>query len=73
MSVVRPRAAIGRRSGAQEETDVIRSSARMPDGLEHVERHAWSALSALSAQTGPTGLYDGTTANAAGRAYREVS
>lgn len=54
----------------QEETDFINSSTRMLDGLDYVERYAWFTLSTT---TSPTGLYDGTTANAAGRAYREAS
>ncbi|NJP75668.1 hypothetical protein HCJ99_33870, partial [Streptomyces sp. C1-2] len=51
------------------ERDFIISSTQMLDGLDFVERYAWFTL---STQTSPTGLYDGTTANAAGRAYREA-
>jgi hypothetical protein len=54
----------------QQETDFIRASTQMLDGLGFVERYAWFTL---STQTSPTGLYDGTTANAAGQAYREAS
>ncbi|WP_234016857.1 glycosyl hydrolase [Streptomyces sp. LaPpAH-108] len=53
----------------RQETDFITSSTRMLDGLDFVERYAWFTL---STRTSPTGLYDGTTANAAGRAYREA-
>ncbi|WP_405465956.1 glycosyl hydrolase [Streptomyces jietaisiensis] len=55
--------------GEQEETDFIRSSTRMLDDLDYMERYAWFTLSTV---TSPTGLYDGTTANAAGRAYRQT-
>ncbi|MCL6669602.1 glycosyl hydrolase [Streptomyces panaciradicis] len=54
----------------QEETAFINSSTRMLDGLDYVERYAWFTLSTT---TSPTGLYDGTTANAAGQAYRDAS
>jgi hypothetical protein len=54
----------------QEQTDFIKSSAQMLDGLDFVERYAWFTL---STQTSPTGLYDGTTANASGRVYHDVS
>ncbi|MET8454661.1 glycosyl hydrolase [Streptomyces sp. NPDC005209] len=53
----------------QEETDFIKSSTTMLNGLDFVERYAWFTL---STQTCPTGLYDGTTANAAGQAYRDA-
>ncbi|MEU2422701.1 glycosyl hydrolase [Streptomyces sp. NPDC007851] len=56
--------------GQQEETDFIKSSTPMLDGLDYLERYAWFTL---STQTSPTGLYDGTTANAVGQAYREAS
>ncbi|MET7456243.1 glycosyl hydrolase [Streptomyces sp. NPDC005574] len=55
--------------GEQEQTDFINSSTRMLDGLDFVERYAWFTL---STQTSPTGLYDGTTANAGGRAYHDA-
>jgi hypothetical protein len=42
----------------------------MLDGLDYVERYAWFTL---STKTDPNGLYDGTTANAAGRAYRAAN
>ncbi|WP_329529496.1 glycosyl hydrolase [Streptomyces sp. NBC_01462] len=54
----------------QEESDFITSSTRMLDDLHYVERYAWFTL---STQTAPTGLYDGVTANVAGRAYRAAS
>ena len=53
-----------------EQTDFIRSSTRMLDGLDFVERYAWFTLSTV---TSPTGLYDGTTANASGRVYHDAS
>ncbi|MET7681096.1 glycosyl hydrolase [Streptomyces sp. NPDC005423] len=54
----------------QEQTAFITSSTQMLDGLDYVERYAWFTL---STQTSPTGLYDGTTANASGRAYQGAS
>lgn len=42
----------------------------MLDSLDFVERYAWFTL---STQTSPTGLYDGTTANASGRVYHDAS
>ncbi|WP_078917758.1 glycosyl hydrolase [Streptomyces sp. NRRL S-813] len=54
---------------AQEQVSFLKSSTKMLDGLDFVERYAWSGL---STQTIPTGLYDGTTPNASGRAYREA-
>ncbi|MFE2537698.1 glycosyl hydrolase [Streptomyces sp. NPDC059371] len=56
--------------GEQEQTDFIRSSTTMLDGLDFVERYAWFTLSTV---TSPTGLYDGATANAGGRVYRDAS
>ncbi|MBY8342461.1 hypothetical protein JYK17_20730 [Streptomyces sp. KC 17012] len=56
--------------GDQQRTDFITSSTRMLDGLDYVERYAWFTL---STKTDPNGLYDGTTANAAGRAYRAAN
>ncbi|WP_028809560.1 glycosyl hydrolase [Streptomyces sp. 351MFTsu5.1] len=56
--------------GEQEQTDFIKSSTRMLDSLGFVERYAWFTLSTV---TSPTGLYDGTTANAGGRAYQDAS
>lgn len=53
--------------GEQEQTAFVASSTRMLEGLDFVERYAWFTL---STRTAPTGLYDGTTANASGRAYR---
>ncbi|MGW3104230.1 glycosyl hydrolase [Streptomyces sp. NPDC001100] len=54
----------------QEQTDFIKSSTQMLDSLSFVERYAWFTL---STQTSPTGLYDGTTANASGRVYHDAS
>ncbi|MFJ5301721.1 glycosyl hydrolase [Streptomyces sp. NPDC088350] len=54
----------------QEQTDFIRSSTQMLDSLSFVERYAWFTL---STQTSPTGLYDGTTANASGRVYHDAN
>jgi hypothetical protein len=53
----------------QQEADFVKASTQMLDGLDYVERYAWFTL---STQTSPTGLYDGTTANAAGQVYREA-
>ncbi|MFF8672806.1 glycosyl hydrolase [Streptomyces sp. NPDC015242] len=53
----------------QEQTDFVRSSTEMLNGLDFVERYAWFAL---SKETSPTGLYDGAVPNASGRIYREV-
>jgi hypothetical protein len=54
----------------QEQTDFIRSSTTMLDGLDFVERYAWFTLSTV---TSPTGLYDGATANASGRVYHDAN
>jgi hypothetical protein len=51
----------------QEQTAFIQSSTNKLDALDFVERYAWFAL---STQTSPTGLYNGTAANASGNAYR---
>ncbi|NUV62121.1 glycosyl hydrolase [Streptomyces sp. CAI-85] len=53
--------------GAREQTDFVTASTRMLEGLDFVERYAWFTL---STGTAPTGLYDGTTPNDSGRAYR---
>jgi hypothetical protein len=53
----------------EEESAFVKSSTAMLDGLDFVERYAWFAL---TTGTSPTGLYDGTTPSAAGRAYREA-
>lgn len=55
--------------GEQEQTDFVRSSTEMLNGLDFVERYAWFAL---SKETSPTGLYDGAVPNASGRVYRDV-
>ncbi|MGW5638935.1 glycoside hydrolase family protein, partial [Streptomyces sp. NPDC003832] len=52
-----------------EQTAFVESSTRMLEGLDFVERYAWFTL---STRTAPTGLYDGTTPNASGRAYRDA-
>ncbi|MEU9457053.1 glycosyl hydrolase [Streptomyces sp. NPDC048277] len=54
----------------QEQIDFINASTHMLDSLDYVERYAWFAL---STQTSPTGLYNGTDANASGLAYRDAS
>ncbi|MDH6218470.1 glycosyl hydrolase [Streptomyces pseudovenezuelae] len=51
----------------QQQIDFINASTTMLDGLDYVERYAWFTL---STQTSPTGLYNGTTPNASGQAYR---
>ncbi|MEU3256175.1 glycosyl hydrolase [Streptomyces sp. NPDC006997] len=53
--------------GAEEQAAFVGSSTRMLERLDFVERYAWFTL---STRTSPTGLYDGTTANASGQAYR---
>jgi putative glycosyl hydrolase/thaumatin family protein len=53
----------------QQQVDFIKSSTQMLDSLPFVERYAWFTL---STQTAPTGLYNGTTPNASGQAYREA-
>ncbi|MFJ6464621.1 glycosyl hydrolase [Streptomyces sp. NPDC091387] len=53
----------------QEQTAFIKSSAQMLNGLDFMERYAWFTLSTV---TSPTGLYDGTTPNASGRAYHDA-
>jgi len=53
----------------RQQTDFVRSSTTMLNGLDFVERYAWFAL---SKETSPTGLYDGAVAGASGLAYREV-
>ncbi|WP_322747020.1 glycosyl hydrolase [Streptomyces fagopyri] len=54
--------------GEQEQTAFITSSTQMLDSLGFVERYAWFTL---STRTSPTGLHDGTTANASGRTYHD--
>ncbi|MFD0315633.1 glycosyl hydrolase [Streptomyces flavalbus] len=51
----------------QEQAAFVASSTRMLEQQGFVERYAWFTL---STRTSPTGLYDGTTANASGEAYR---
>ncbi|MEF9915486.1 glycosyl hydrolase [Streptomyces sp. P5-A9] len=52
-----------------QQVDFIKSSTKMLGQLNFVERYAWFAL---STQTSPIGLYDGTSPNARGQAYREA-
>lgn len=52
------------------QADFVRRSTAMLNGLPYVERFAWFSL---STRTTPTGLYDGTTPNATGLAYRSVA
>lgn len=47
----------------------VKNSAAMLQSLPFVERYAWFTLSTTTA---PTGLYNGTTANASGQAYRSA-
>ena len=54
--------------GEKEQTAFIDSSTKMLESLDFVQRYAWFAL---GTGTSPTGLYDGTTANASGNAYRD--
>ncbi|MFF4751565.1 glycosyl hydrolase [Streptomyces sp. NPDC002514] len=54
----------------QQQVDFIKSSTQMLDSLPFVERYAWFTL---STQTAPTGLYNGTTPNASGQAYRDAN
>ncbi|WP_327392839.1 glycosyl hydrolase [Streptomyces sp. NBC_01186] len=53
----------------QEQTAFIKSSTKMLNSLDFVKRYAWFAL---STQTGPTGLYNGSNANESGKIYRDV-
>ncbi|MFD7655695.1 glycoside hydrolase family protein [Actinosynnema sp. NPDC059797] len=52
-----------------QQADFARRSAAKLNGLPYVERFAWFSL---STRTSPTGLYDGTTPNTTGVAYRSV-
>lgn len=51
----------------QEQVTFVQNSTAMLNDLSFVERYAWFSL---STNTTPTGLYDGTTANSSGAAYR---
>ncbi|MCF3960260.1 glycoside hydrolase family protein [Streptomyces fuscigenes] len=53
----------------QQQKDFVASSTKMLNGLDFVERYAWFAL---STGTSPTGLYDGTKANASGQVYQHA-
>ncbi|WP_329181680.1 glycoside hydrolase family protein [Streptomyces sp. NBC_01477] len=53
----------------QQQADFINAANTMLNGLSFVEKSAWFTLSAASS---PTGLYNGTTPNAAGVAYRAL-
>ena len=54
---------------AQEQANFVRSSTAMLESQSYVERYSWFTL---STQTSRTGLYNGTTPNASGLAYRAV-
>ncbi|MFF0728752.1 glycosyl hydrolase [Streptomyces sp. NPDC004134] len=51
----------------EEQKNFITWSRGALEALDFVERYAWSPL---TEDTGPTGLYDGTTPNASGDAFR---
>ncbi|MEV2246489.1 glycosyl hydrolase [Streptomyces sp. NPDC049970] len=51
----------------QEQTAFIKTSTETLEMLDYVDRYAWFAL---STQTSPTGLFNGSTPNASGNAYR---
>ncbi|MFC8826927.1 glycoside hydrolase family protein [Streptomyces sp. NPDC057137] len=53
----------------QEQTAFVRSSTAMLESQPYVERYSWFTL---STETSRTGLYNGTTPNASGLAYREA-
>ncbi|MCF3960261.1 glycoside hydrolase family protein [Streptomyces fuscigenes] len=53
----------------KQQADFVTASTTMLNGLDFVQRYAWFTL---STRTSPTGLYDGTTPNASGRAYRQA-
>ncbi|ONI75263.1 RNA polymerase [Actinosynnema sp. ALI-1.44] len=53
-----------------QQSDFIRNSTSMMQGLSFVERYAWFTL---STGTSPTGLYTGATANQSGAAYRAAA
>ncbi|SOD62285.1 Glycosyl hydrolase catalytic core [Streptomyces zhaozhouensis] len=55
--------------GEQEQADFVRNSTAMLEEQPYVERYAWFTL---STGTHATGLYEGTTPNASGLAYREA-
>ncbi|RCG20453.1 hypothetical protein DQ392_10170 [Streptomyces reniochalinae] len=55
---------------SQEEQDAfITSSTKMLEGLDFVKRYAWFAL---STETSPTGLYNGTNAKGGAKIYRDA-
>lgn len=53
----------------EQQAEFVRGSTAMLQGLPFVERYSWFTL---SVKTAPTGLYDGTRANAGGAAYRSA-
>ncbi|MFI6347454.1 glycosyl hydrolase [Streptomyces sp. NPDC050560] len=53
----------------QQQSDFIKASIKMMDGLGYVKRYAWSTL---STKTNPMGLYDGAKANPSGQVFRSV-
>ncbi|MCP2163600.1 glycoside hydrolase family protein [Goodfellowiella coeruleoviolacea] len=54
----------------QQQVDFVRGATAMLNQLSYVERYAWFAL---PTDRSGTGLYNGTTPNAVGQAYRAVS
>ncbi|WP_345617754.1 glycosyl hydrolase [Streptomyces ziwulingensis] len=52
----------------QEQTAFIKTSTKVLDSLDYVDRYAWFAL---TTETSPTGLFNGATPNASGRTYRD--
>ncbi|MFE9687069.1 glycosyl hydrolase [Streptomyces sp. NPDC006285] len=53
----------------QEQTAFIKTSTKALEALDYVDRYAWFAL---STETSPTGLFNGTAPNASGNAYRSA-
>lgn len=53
----------------QQQTAFIKSSTEKLEKLDFVKRYAWFAL---NTETSPTGLYNGPTANAGGKAFRSA-
>ncbi|MFI6339930.1 glycosyl hydrolase [Streptomyces sp. NPDC050535] len=53
----------------QEQATFIKTSTQTLNKLDYVDRYAWFAL---STQTSPTGLYNGTSPNASGNTYRSA-
>ncbi|MFI1409098.1 glycosyl hydrolase [Streptomyces sp. NPDC020707] len=53
----------------QEQTAFIKTSTETLNKMDYVDRYAWFAL---STQTSPTGLYNGTSPNASGNTFRSA-